>query len=135
MFETSHGGKMKDPELLLPLTPLSLHLLLALAASENHGYGLMKEVRERTNGAINPATGTVYLALQRLEDEGLVGDGGLAAPAEGGVQRRSWRITPFGRQVAAAEARRLVELVELARDRDLLNDANLSTLTERTHGG
>ncbi len=123
---------MKDPEQLLPLTPLSLHLLLSLAASENHGYGLMKEVRERTNGTINPATGTVYLALQRLEDEGLVGDGGLATPAEGGVRRRTWAITPFGRRVAAAEARRLVGLVELALDRDLLNDGNLSGLSQRT---
>ncbi len=122
---------MKDPEQLLPLTPLSLHILLALAARDNHGYGLMKEVRERTNGAIDPATGTVYLALQRLEDEGLVGDGGLATPPEGGVARRSWAITPFGRRVAAAEARRLVRLVKLALDRDLLNDANLSALTQR----
>ncbi len=123
---------MRDPEKLLPLTPLSLHLLLALAASKNHGYGLMKEVRERTNGAINPATGTVYLALQRLEDEGLVGDGGLETPAEGGVARRSWAITPFGRRVAAAEARRLVGLVEMAFDRDLLNDGNLSALIHRS---
>ncbi len=122
---------MKDPEQLLPLTPLSLHILLALAAHDNHGYGLMKEVRERTNGAVNPATGTVYLALQRLEDEGLVGDGGLETPLEGGVARRSWAITDFGRQVAAAEARRLVGLVEMALDRDLLNDGNLSGLTQR----
>ncbi len=122
---------MKDPEKLLPLTPLSLHLLLALAASKNYGYGLMKEVRERTNGAINPATGTVYLALQRLGDEGLVGDGGLETPVEGGVARRSWAITPFGRRVAAAEARRLVGLVEMALDRDLLNDGNLSALIHR----
>ena len=122
---------MKDPEQLLPLTPLSLHILLALAARDNHGYGLMKEVRERTNGAVNPATGTVYLALQRLEDEGLVGDGGLETPADGGVARRSWAITDFGRQVAAAEARRLVGLVEMALDRDLLNDGNLSGLTQR----
>ena len=125
---------MKDPEQLLPLTPLSLHILLTLAAGDRHGYGLMKEVRERTNGAIDPATGTVYLALQRLEDAGLVGDGGLATPAEGGVARRSWAITPFGRRVAAAEARRLVRLVKLALDRDLLNDANLSALTRRTQG-
>ena len=123
---------MKDPEQLLPLTPLSLHILLALAAGENHGYGLMKEVRERTNGAINPATGTVYLALQRLEDEGLVGDGGLGTPGDGGVPRRSWAITAFGRRVAAAEARRLVGLVEMALDRDLLNDGNLSALIQRT---
>ena len=125
---------MKDPEQLLPLTPLSLHILLALAARDNHGYGLMKEVRERTNGAVNPATGTVYLALQRLEDEGLVGDGGLETPADGGVARRSWAITDFGRQVAAAEARRLVGLVEMALDRDLLNDGNLTGLSERTQG-
>ena len=125
---------MKDPNQLLPLTPLSLHILLALAAGDRHGYGLMKEVRERSNGAINPATGTVYLALQRLEDEGLVGDGGLETPAEGGGPRRSWAITSFGREVAAAEARRLVGLVGLALDRDLLSDGNLSALTERTNG-
>lgn len=123
---------MKDPEQLLPLTPLSLHILLALAAGERHGYGLMKEVSERTNGTINPATGTVYLALQRLEDEGLVGDGGLETPVDGGVARRLWTITPFGRRVAAAEARRLVGLVELALERDLLNDGNLSGLSQRT---
>ena len=125
---------MKDPEQLLPLTPLSLHILLALAAGDTHGYGLMKEVRDRTNGTINPATGTVYLALQRLEDEELVGDGGLATPVEGGVARRLWTITSFGRRVAAAEARRLVGLVELALDRDLLNDGNLSALIHRTQG-
>ena len=125
---------MKDPERLLPLTPLSLHILLALAAGARHGYGLMKEVRERSRGAINPATGTVYLALQRLEEAGLVGDAGLETPPDGGVARRSWAITPFGRRVAAAEARRLVGLVELALDRDLLDDGNVSTLTERTHG-
>lgn len=125
---------MKDPDQLLPLTPLSLHILLALAAGENHGYGLMKEIRQRTNGAINPATGTVYLALQRLEDEGLVGDSGLETPAEGGAARRSWAITDFGRQVAAADARRLVGLVEMALDRDLLNDGNLTGLSERTQG-
>ena len=58
--------------------------------------------------------------------------GGLATPAEGGVRRRTWAITPFGRRVAAAEARRLVSLVELALERDLLNDGNLSGLSQRT---
>jgi DNA-binding PadR family transcriptional regulator len=122
------------PEDLLPLTPLSFHILLALTAGERHGYGLMKEIRERTGGSINPATGTVYLALQRLEEEELVGDGGLQAQPEGGVPRRSWAITPFGRTVAAAEAQRLVGLVELAFDNHLLNAANLAALNERTHG-
>ena len=75
-----------------------------------------------------------WLALQRLEDEGLVGDGGLETPVEGGVARRTWAITKFGRRVAAAEARRLVGLVKLAFDRHLLDDGNLSALNERTHG-
>jgi DNA-binding PadR family transcriptional regulator len=94
----------------------------------------MKEIRERTGGRINPATGTVYLALQRLEEEGLVGDGGLEAQPASGVPRRSWAITAFGRKVAAAEAQRLVGLVELAFDNDLLKAANLAALNERTHG-
>ena len=109
---------MKDPEQFLPLTPLSFHILLTLAAGDSHGYGLMKEVKVRTNSSLNPATGTVYLALQRLEDAGLVGDGGLETPSDGGVARRRWTITPLGREVAAAEARRLVGLVEMAVDRD-----------------
>lgn len=122
---------MKKPNVseLLPLTPLSFHILLALAAGDNHGYGLMKEVRERTEEQINPATGTVYLALQRLEDEGLVGDGGLEQEIEGRARRRIWAITPFGREVAAAEARRLVGLVERAVDTKLLNAANIAALT------
>ncbi len=122
---------MKDPEKLLPLTPLSFHLLLALAEGDKHGYGLMKEVKERTEGSVNPATGTVYLALQRLEDAGLVGDGGLETPPDGGVARRRWTITKFGREVAAAEAKRLVGLVGQAVDNNLLNHGTLSELIER----
>jgi DNA-binding PadR family transcriptional regulator len=120
---------MKDPQELLPLTPLSLHILLALAAGANHGYGLMKTVREATGGTINPATGTVYLALQRLEDEGLVGDGGLEPETEGRARRRIWTITQFGREVATADAQRLVGLVGRAVDTKLLNPASLAELT------
>ena len=63
-----------DAQQIIPLTPLTFHILLSLAGGDRHGYGLMKEIRERTQGQLNPATGTVYLALQRLLDGEMVED-------------------------------------------------------------
>ena len=126
---------MADPNELLPLTPLSFHLLLALCAGDNHGYGLMKEVRTRSDGRVNPATGTVYLALQRLEQAGLVGDAGLEEPVDGRARRRSWRITSFGRTVAQAESQRLLGLVGLAVDRRLVSREGIESLVNRPAGG
>lgn len=106
---------------LLPLPHLSFQVLLALAARELHGYGIVKEI-ERRDGR-RPSTGSLYLAIQRLEREGLVEP---APAAEREVdddedsRRRYYRLTEPGRAVARAEAARLAELVADARARDLL---------------
>jgi DNA-binding PadR family transcriptional regulator len=111
----------RRPSDFIPLTPLTFHILAALARGKNHGYGLMKEIRERTDGALDPATGTVYLALQRLEDDGLILDAARERRKRGDTRRRYYRLSPLGLRVAKAEAERLAGLVELAVEADLLN--------------
>src|SRR5215210_4565412 len=77
------------PEAMLPLTPLSFHILLALADDDRHGYGIIKEVRERTNGEMNPGAGTLYAAVQRMLDSGMI-DETQDRPAVGDDERRRY---------------------------------------------
>lgn len=103
----------------LPLTPLSYQILLALADGPRHGYAIIKEIEEREGEASAPSTGALYLALQRMEREGVIDD----APApedERDRRRRYYRLTPAGRRVAEAESARLAGLVDAARTRKLL---------------
>ncbi len=121
----SHAMAVRDPQDLLPLAPLSYQLLISLAEGDNHGYGLMKDVRERTGARISPATGTVYLALQRLADDGLIGDAPRRRGADEDARRRYYRMTAFGRRVAAADAERLLGLVRQAADARLISPPQL----------
>ncbi len=111
---------MKDPEELLPLTS-SFMMHFPPCSGRQHGYGLMKEVSTHRRCG-NLLTGTVYLALQRLEGAGLVWWIRRETPPEGSNDR--WTITPHGLRAWRLKRRRLVGLVELAADRDLLSDAN-----------
>jgi DNA-binding PadR family transcriptional regulator len=97
----------------LPLTPLSLAVLLALADAERHGYAILKEIERESEGRIRPGTGTLYAALQRMVDEGLIEESGGVADAVD-ARRRYYGITALGRQVARAEVGRLARLVDLA---------------------
>lgn len=108
----------------LPLTPLSYHILLALADTPRHGYGIIKEIEAGTDGKIRPSTGALYLALQRMEDEALIEESPeRPTPAEDDARRRYYRLTERGREVARAETARLTELVSLARKKGLLGTA------------
>ncbi|MCH7717487.1 MAG: helix-turn-helix transcriptional regulator [Gemmatimonadetes bacterium] len=104
----------QNKELRLPLTPLSFQLLLAIADKHRHGYGIVKEIELATDGAMKPATGAVYLAIQRMVDEGLICN--EAAPGDVAVdeRRRYYGLTELGRRTAAAEATRLAGLVGAA---------------------
>ena len=105
---------------MLPLTPLSFHILLALADDDRHGYGIIKEVRERTNGEVNPGAGTLYAAVQRMLDDQLIVETS-DRPTEGDDERRRYyRLTAFGRQVARAEALRLARVIRIASDKKLI---------------
>ena len=110
------GSRMsfQNKELRLPLTALSFQLLLALADEHRHGYGIVKEIEHATDGDMKPATGAVYLALQRMVDEGLVRTEQRPRDTDVDERRRYYGLTTLGRSTAAAEATRLAGLVGAA---------------------
>lgn len=109
-----------DPRPFLPLTPLACQVLLALADGDRHGYGIIREVNERTAGAVRIRTGTLYTMVQRLLEERLIDDS-PARPAEGDDERRKYyRLTRLGRDVLEAETRRMAALVSDARHKHVL---------------
>ncbi|HET9703726.1 MAG TPA: helix-turn-helix transcriptional regulator [Vicinamibacterales bacterium] len=108
----------RDPAPFLPLTPAAFHVLLALSDSPMHGYLILKEVEERTSGAVRLSTGTLYGLIKRFLDDELIIE--LPAEDDGNERRRPYKLTPFGRQVAKAEALRLEHLVAAARTVRLL---------------
>jgi DNA-binding PadR family transcriptional regulator len=111
----------KDVAALLPLTPLSFQILLALADGERHGYGIMKEIDRRTKGKMTPATGPLYLAAQRLMDHGLIAESEKRpAPELDDRRRRYYKLTEFGRRVAAAEVERMADLLGVAFEKQLV---------------
>lgn len=103
----------QDPAPRLPLTPAAFHVLLALSDGPKHGYLILKEVEERTGGAVRLSTGTLYGLIKRFLDDELIVE--LPAEDDGRERRRPYKLTPFGRQVAKAEAVRLEQLVAAAR--------------------
>lgn len=109
------------PEPALPLTHLSYHVLLAIADRPRHGYGIIKAIEAETDGVVSPSTGALYLALQRMEEEGLL-EASPERPADGedDARRKYYRLTPTGRRVAAAESRRLAALVRVAASKRLV---------------
>ena len=112
------GERSGDPGDLLPLTPVALNVLLALADGERHGYGIMLEVRERTGGRVRLGPGTLYGAIKRLKEGGVIEESGerpgpVEAPDD--ERRRYYRLTGFGVGVLAAEVERLDGLVRAAR--------------------
>jgi DNA-binding PadR family transcriptional regulator len=108
--------RARDPASLLPLTPVVLNVLLALADEERHGYGIMLEVRERTEGRMQLGPGTLYGAIKRLKEGGVIEEGGegLDDVAED-ERRRYYRLTDFGSKVLTAEIARLDSLIRAAR--------------------
>jgi DNA-binding PadR family transcriptional regulator len=117
------GGEWRgDPADLLPLTPVALNILLALADGERHGYGIGLEVRERTGGKMRLGPGTLYGSIKRMVDGGLVeeSEGRSEGPGDGRrrydeERRRYYRLTGFGERVLAAELARLEGVVRTAR--------------------
>jgi len=107
---------MNDPAALLPLQPAAFHILMALADDDRHGYAIIQDVAARTNGELKLSAGTLYRSIQRMLEQGLIVETrARPAPEEDDQRRRYYRITPFGAAVARAEARRLTQLVKLAR--------------------
>jgi len=111
----------RPPEEQLPLSPATFHILLALVDEERHGYAIMQEVGERTEGTVRLGPGTLYGSLKRLLEAGLVEEGVERPDAElDDERRRYYRITRYGLAVARAEAKRLEGMVRAARRKKLL---------------
>ena len=101
---------------LLPLPPVTFHILVALAEEDRHGYAIMQDIAQRTDGALKLGAGTLYRSVQRMLEQGLVTEVNTRpAPEMDDERRRYYRITAFGRTVAKAEARRLAQMLKLAR--------------------
>ena len=101
---------------LLPLPPATFHILLAVAGEDRHGYAIIQDVAVRTGGELKLSAGTLYRSIQRMLEQGLIEETrDRPAPEEDDERRRYYRITPLGTAVAKAEARRLTQLVRMAR--------------------
>jgi DNA-binding PadR family transcriptional regulator len=89
---------------------------MALASEDRHGYAIIRDIEQRTNGKLRLSAGTLYRSIQRMLEQGLlVETNERPAPELDDERRRYYRITAFGNAVARAEARRLNELVGMAR--------------------
>jgi DNA-binding PadR family transcriptional regulator len=113
-----------DPRSFLPLTPLAFQVLLTLAEEPRHGYAIIREVDERTDGLIKLRTGTLYTLIQRLVDEHLVEESASRPhPSEDDERRRYYEVTRLGRDVMKAEALRLRALVGHAQRKRVIGKA------------
>ena len=112
----------EKPETWLPLTPAMFHILLALADKERHGYDIMREVDERTEGNMRLGPGTLYGSIKRMLNDGLIEElDERPDPELDDERRRYYRLSDLGRRVAVAEAQRLERLVKSARSKKLLS--------------
>ena len=107
---------LRNPEAHLPLTNLAYHVLIALAGAPRHGYGIIKDIEERTGGAMQLRSGTLYTAIQRLQADGLLQRAG-SPDSESDPRRRYFTLTDLGQQVARLETQRLTAMIGTARER------------------
>lgn len=111
----------RSPADYLPLPDFWLHVLLVLGDGPSHGYAIGKMMRERTDGRLSPTTGTLYHAIRRLHEEGLIAETDVSSSDAGkGPRRQYFRLTPFGRRVFRAEAARLQDVLTAARRNKLV---------------
>jgi DNA-binding PadR family transcriptional regulator len=105
-----------DVESLLPLPAATFHILMADSDDDRHGYAIIQQIAARTSGALRLSAGTLYRSIQRMIEQDLIVEvHERPAPELDDERRRYYRITTFGAAVARAEARRLQQLVRLAR--------------------
>jgi DNA-binding PadR family transcriptional regulator len=126
MKRTPAGGSASAP----PLTPVEFHILLSLSDEARHGYAILQDVVHRTDGQIQLRTGTLYTVIKRMLDGAWLEERDGANDAD--PRRRYYGLTPRGRDVLRAEAKRMQTLVALAQDKRLLGPTRkLSTVRER----
>jgi DNA-binding PadR family transcriptional regulator len=114
-----------SPQTLTPLSPPVFHILLSLSQEERHGYGIMQDVSQQTNGALQMGPGTLYGCLKRMLAAGLIEESGerpdpALGPGSGEERRRYYRITPLGRRAVRVEAQRMAGALQAARSKRVL---------------
>jgi len=120
-WEKHMNNQSRKAEDMLPLTPAVLHILLALADGERHGYGIMQEVTRRAGGQVKMGPGTLYGSLKRMLADGLIEEAGERPdPALDDERRRYYRLTSFGLRVMQAEVLRLHQIVLLAQSKQVM---------------
>jgi DNA-binding PadR family transcriptional regulator len=106
---------------LSPLPSAAFQILLALVGEDLHGYGIMRNVKEQTEGRMRLGPGTLYSSIQALLEEELIEE--VNPPRDSNVKderRRYYRLTPAGRKLARSEAERLADLLRVARSKNIL---------------
>lgn len=98
-----------------PLPSAAFQILLSLTDGDLHGYGIMRQVEEQTNGRMRLGPGTLYNSIQALLAEAFIEEVDRAADDNGPARRRYYRLTSSGRKLARAEAERLADLLRVAR--------------------
>lgn len=112
---------------LIPLTPAVFYILLALAGGEQHGYEIMKHVKQDSQDQVKMGTGTLYGSLKRMLADGLIAEAGERPdPTLDDERRRYYRLTELGRQALGAELRRYAQVISLAGQRRLLHRPSLA---------
>jgi len=111
----------EDVDSFLPLPTAVFHILVALADRDRHGYSIMQDVATRTDGKVRLSAGTLYSAIRRMLEQGLIGElRDSPDPGSDDERRRYYRLTQLGRDVALAEARRVNDLLSHARATGLI---------------
>jgi DNA-binding PadR family transcriptional regulator len=115
------------PNAQLPLTPVVLHILLALTEGERHGYAIAQEIEDATGGEISTGPGTLYGSIQRMLAAALIAEAPPRKRAnDDDPRRRYYQMTAFGRRVLDLELQRLARIVSVARGKRLLPDTGLA---------
>src|SRR3954451_20828127 len=116
-----HRDPTNEAETFLPLPTAVFHILVALADRDRHGYSIMQDVASRTDGKVRLSAGTLYSAVRRMLEQGLIEElRNSPDPSSEDERRRYYRLTRLGREGAVAEARRLSEMLSHARATGLI---------------
>ncbi len=115
------SDRSDEVQAFLPLPTAVFHILVALADRDRHGYSIMQDVTARTDGRVRLSAGTLYSAVRRMLEQGLIEElRDSPDPASGDERRRYYRLTRLGRDVAVAEARRVSDMLTQARATGLI---------------
>lgn len=112
------------------MSPLSFQILLALVDRDRYGYDIIEEIERQTDGAMSPKTGSLYAALQRLQDEGHIAPAADAPDPDEDSRRRYYCLTPKGRRALREQTLRLARFVRLANRKRLFPDPSPPPLTQ-----